>query len=322
MYERILVPLDGSKVAEAVLPSVAWLARGLGAQVTLLNVAEPLHRQGGVHPIRRFRLANINILEETAETEQKVYLHGVVKWLGKRRVAATPVVVTGDASREIVDQAEKYGCDLVAMSTRGRSGLGRTVLGSVTDAVIRSSRLPILVAGPKGSGEPQAEGTRVERVLVPLDGSPLAEMALLYVEEMATRLSLELILIRVVESPAWTHDGERLHPAVASFMEKELETRAAEYLETTAGKLRGKGISTQCSVLSGNPAPAIVNHVQATESAMVAIATHGRSGLGRLLAGSVAGTVIRSLHTPVLVVPPIQRSGEGSLSLAHHSAEK
>ena len=85
--------------------------------------------------------------------------------------------------------------------------------------------------------------------------------------------------------------------------------------------LRGKGIPTRCSVLSGNPAPAIVNHIQVMQSAMVAIATHGWFGSGRLPAGSVAGMVIRSLDTPVLVVPPIQRSGEAPLSLAHQDRQ-
>ena len=148
-------------------------------------------------------------------------------------------------------------------------------------------------------------------MVVPLDGSPLAEMALHHVEQLAARLSLEVVLIRVVETPAWTYDGERLHPSVASFMEERLEFRAEEYLETVAGGLRAGGIPTRSSVIAGSPAQAIIAYTRSSEAAMVAIATHGRSGLGRLLTRSVTDAVIRSLDAPVLIVPPGRAAWQG-----------
>jgi len=302
MYQKILVPLDGSKIAEAILPCVVWLARGLGARVTLLTVA-PSRKETGQPLPGALGSSNVGTMERLT-MEPTRYLEGVARYLAVRRIVAEPVVVPGDASQEILSQGRECGCDLIAMSTRGRSGLGRGLLGSVTDAVVRSSDIPVVVVGPR-SGQPEPEeGMASKRVVVPLDGSSLAEAVLPHVKEMAQRLSLEVDLIRVVTVPAWPYAGHDGYPVEVTGLEQRLEAEAATYLERVGRGFSDEGIPTQWKVLKGSPGLTILSYAQGIPENTVAISTHGRSGLGRLALGSVADLLIRSLGTPVLVVGP------------------
>jgi nucleotide-binding universal stress UspA family protein len=302
MYQKILVPLDGSKVAEAILPCVVWLARGFGARVTLLTVA-PSRKEAGQPSPRASGPNSVETMEGLA-IEPTRYLEGVAKYLAVRHIEAEPVVVEGDAAETILAQARERGCDLFAMSTRGRSGLGRGLLGSVTDAVIRSSDIPVVVVSPKGGPQGQEEGMALKRVVVPLDGSSLAETVLPHVKEMARRLSLEVDLIGVVTVPTWPGAGYEGYPVEVTGLEERMEADAAAYLERVGRGFSDEGIPTRWKVLKGSPGLTILSYVQGSSENLVAISTHGRSGLGRLVIGSVADLLIRSLGTPVLVVGP------------------
>jgi nucleotide-binding universal stress UspA family protein len=302
MYQKILVPLDGSKVAEAILPWVVWLARGFDARVTLLTVAPPGKEAGQPSP-RVSGPAGVET-EERSALEPIRYLEGVAQYLAMRHIEAEQVVASGDAPQEIMSQGRERGCDLLAMSTRGRSGLGRGLLGSVTDAVVRSSEIPLVVVSPRGGQRDQLEGMALKRVVAPLDGSPLAETVLPHVKEMARRLSLEVALIRVVTVPTWPGAGHEGYPVEVTGLEERLEAEAAAYLERMGRGFSDEGIPTQWKVLKGSPGPTILAYAQERSGNLVAISTHGRSGLGRLVIGSVADLLIRSLGTPVLVVGP------------------
>ena len=303
MYERILVPLDGSKLAEAVLPSVAPLARGLGARVVLLGVdgaGGPEVRGGepdGPGP------ASIRTMERGA-VPLNTYLKGVKDHLAANEVEAEWSVVAGKVSKEILDQAKEQGSDLIAMSTRGRSGLGRGIWGSVTDSVVRSSEVPVMVVGPKGASTYQSREMEIKSVVVPLDGSPLAEAVLPHVVELASRLFLEVALVRVVRLPTMAYAGFEPLPMELADIERQMQEEAEQYLGRIARRLEGKGIGTRATVLKGPVGAQIVDYAQSTEGTMVAISTHGRSGLRRMALGSVADMVIRSLEIPVLVVRP------------------
>lgn len=302
MYQKILVPLDGSKVAEAILPWVVWLARGFGARVTLLTVA-PSRKEAWQPSPRASGLAGAETMERLA-IEPTRYLEGIARYLAVRRIEAEPVVAPGDAPQEILSQGREHGCDLIAMSTRGRSGLGRGLLGSVTDAVVRSSDIPVVVVSPKGSPQGQEGGIHLKRVVVPLDGSPLAETVLPHVKEMARRLSLEVDIIRVVTIPTWPYAGHDSYPVEVTGLEERLEAEAAAYLEQVGRGFSDEGIPTRWKVLKGSPGSTILSYAQGSPDNLVAISTHGRTGLGRLVIGSVADLLIRSLGTPVLVVGP------------------
>jgi nucleotide-binding universal stress UspA family protein len=235
----------------------------------------------------------------------KWYLQEIAQHLAIRRVETDHAVVeSGNVPEKILAQTKEYNCDLMAMSTHGRSGLGRGLLGSVTDAVIRSSDIPVLAVGPRVFGQHQEEELSLKRVIVPLDGSPLAEEVLPWVRELAGRLFLEVRLIRVVTIPTWPYSGDDGPPLDTTAIEEELESEAAQYLETIGHRLQKNGVKTECTVLRGTPEAKIIEFSQGVEESMMALSTHGRSGLGRVLIGSVADKVIRSLEVPVMVVRP------------------
>jgi nucleotide-binding universal stress UspA family protein len=144
-FSRILVPLDGSKLGEAALPSVELLARKTGGFVTLLYVEPGSHRRAGV---REFKAESTEKTGMDPKKEAKEYLARVERRLKRRTVKVDSKILSGNPAEKIIDYARDQGYDLIAMSTRGRSGVARWVLGSVVDKVIRGSDVPVFVAGP------------------------------------------------------------------------------------------------------------------------------------------------------------------------------
>ncbi len=192
---------------------------------------------------------------------------------------------------------------LVAMSTRARGVLARGVLGSVTDKVIHSSHLPVLAITPEKAEEYWRDGVTMSKIIVPLDGSPLAESVLPYVEHLAGKMSLEVILARAVHMGAIYYSNGGVVPVN---LEQELECEAIQYLKGVARQLGDQGLTVQWRLLRGHPGMTIVDLAQETPQNIVAVATHGRSGVTRWVLGSVAEALVRSAGDPVLVIPPEQ----------------
>jgi nucleotide-binding universal stress UspA family protein len=340
VFTKVLVPLDGSDLAEGILPYVSVLAKGLGFPLVLLSVIDP----NTIELPERFRIDGpqdqADYLVETAgrfrdtrsSAERKVqghHLHErggpyasqlydrvgsdakrrleeVTKRLSADDVRVESLVGFGHAAEEIVEVAEREGCDLIAMSTRGRGALARGILGSVTDKVIHSSHVPILAITPEKAEEYWRDGVTMSKIIVPLDGSPLAESVLPYVEHLARKMSLEVILARAVHVGA-TYYADGFPGAGAVDLEKEIRGAATEYLKEVARRLRGKGLTVQWKLLSGHPGTTIVDLAQETPQDVIAVATHGRSGVTRWVLGSVAEALVRSAGDPVLVIPPERR---------------
>ena len=299
MYKKILVPLDGSKTAETVLPNVVRLARESRAKVVLLTVESPTPTGGGARSSR----GGPATLEKP-DAQMTAYLDSAAGMLAGLDIDAAAVTVTGDPTEEILAYATGHACDLIAMSTRGRSGLRRGLMGSVTDAVVRASGVPVLAVGPKSVEGKDLDGA-IRCVAVPLDGSEKAEAVLPHVEKLAQLLSLEVVLLRVVRPVPWTYGAHERVPLDTTDIEHALEAEAKEYLSAVEARITAKGIRCRSEVQHGVPWVKIVDFAGKASDMMVAISTHGRSGIPRLVLGSVADMVIRSLETPVLVVRPI-----------------
>lgn len=311
MYDKILVPLDGSKTAETILPNVVRLARESKAKVVLFTVDPPAptanktrSSNNGVGNGVGNRLGNAPATLEKTDAQMKAYLDSAASMLAGLGVTATTVTATGDAAEEILAYSMRHGCDLIAMSTRGRSALRRGLMGSVTDAVVRSSHVPVLAVGPKSVEGKDLDGA-IRSVAVPLDGSETAEAVLPHVERLAELLSLEVVLLRVVRLVPWAYGAHERVPLDTTDIEQALETEAAAYLGVIEARLTAKGIKCRSEVMHGVPWDKIVSFVGKNEEMMVAISTHARSGITRLVLGSVADMVIRSLETPALVVRPL-----------------
>ncbi len=296
MYKRILVPLDGSEVAASVLPYIANLAKQLAASVTLFMVIAPSRTAP-------------EMAYDAVREEAEALVQRRAQELQSSGVETATEVVTGEPAQEIIDYAKEEKFDLIAIGTRGHSGIRRGILGSVTDEVVRSSPIPVLVLSPGAVQTATSNEFKLSTVTVPLDGSDRAENALPYAQRLAEQLSLELRLLRVVSISSVALTAVDGGVVDTTSMEEDLEAEASGYLSELADSLAAKGLQVAWAVHKGSPGLAIVDSLKSVTDTMVAICTHGRSGLRRLVIGSVADSVIRSAEVPVLVLTP---PGDGS----------
>jgi nucleotide-binding universal stress UspA family protein len=300
MFETVLVPLDGSPLSRAILDPAIFLAKKLGSRVTLLHVLEPTVEitNGDIE-------AEASRQREEARPVAEEYLGRLANNLRQEGVAAETVILTGKAHEAVVSYAAERGFGLLAMATRGRSGIARALLGSVATRVLHASPCPILLVRPRRQRGFWTAPRRIKQLLVPSDGSDLAEAALPYTEELATRLALPVMLIQVIPTSVEVSMG----PSTA-FMwnagtdfERRLDVLTTGYLAGIGHKMAKKGITANWDALRGKAADAIVDWAK-RDGALVVMTTHGRSGLGRWVIGSVTDAVVRETKAPVLIVPP------------------
>ncbi len=311
-FDTILVPLDGI-LSELVLGPVSFLARGLGSRVTLVHVSEKGlddPNAGGDPEVVGQRAAADRIAER--------YLDRGAATLRREGVAVDTLVLTGKADRAIVDWAREGNYGLVAMATYSRGGGARTEPGHVTTQVLHACPVPLLLSCP-GNGDVWAAPCHISRLLVPLDGSPLAEEALPYAAQLALQLALPLTLIQVISAsrqpvaaisepavnnieprPIWRQSFSA-HPLL---VESQLDVSTTSYLSGVCQKLAGRGIVTAWHAPWGAPPDAILEQVRQDDGTLVVMASHGGSGPERASVGSVTSAVIRAARAPILTVPP------------------
>jgi nucleotide-binding universal stress UspA family protein len=300
---RILVGLDGSLLAESILDTVQGLARRLRAEIVLLHVT-PLVE--ALHPPRQ-DLA----LDDVIAREQvlgKTYLDGVAHRLREAGLTVTTVVGVGQAAAEIVRCAEHERIDLIALATHGRSGVQRWIHGSVADAVLHAATTALLLLRPTDSG---ARTTLDKpRLVVPLDGSSLAEGALAPAEELARALGAPIVLLRVVEILALAFSGDPIagvyidHQSVLDLMREDAE----RYLTEVASALRAKGLAVETVATIGIPVDTITVYTREHPGSLLVTTTHGRTGWRALVLGSVARRVVQLSVGPVLIVRPAEHA--------------
>ncbi len=268
MLDHILIPLDGSELSERIVPEVLPLLRKQGASVRVLYV------QGTGAGIRAY------VHDECGRRQ----IHRVCALLESQGVDAVPALRAGDPAEQILRFADPTPPALIALSTHGRSGLDRLLHGSVAEEVLRHAGCPVLTANPHAL--PPLEPTRpvrFERILVPTDGSDRSRDILPAVREWARALDLEVTVMHVLHSRYGDVDPEAI---------------AAEFAEP----LRRSGLRVKTLAESGEPAERILRVAAAERFDLIALTTHGRTGLARLLYGSVTEEVLRSGACPVLVV--------------------
>lgn len=296
MYSKILIPLDGSKTAEAVLPYARYLADKLKIPVhllTVIDVAEmALHSSSEEKWFIERRV-------DYARRSGEIYLHGQAPTFPGAAVRYT--VEVGHAADTIIEKGASDPAMLIAMATHGRSGLDRYLLGSVTEKVLRGSDNPLLLA--RASAEVPAAGVGFTTIVVPLDGSELAASILPMMARLAKKLDSEMTLFRAFHIPAGIYEGEAvLSSEDYSEMLYKLRNEAVTYLESKAADLRKlevKKVSTL--VEEGFAADEIIDLGSKKPAALLAMASHGRSGVKRWLLGSVTETVVRHASGAVLV---------------------
>ena len=297
METRILVPLDGSPLAEQALSCAVTLGRGLSAELVLFR-AESV-------PWRYLESAAVkegNLLEQI-EVEANDYLQGVADQVRQAGLSVQTVVQHGLAPEAIVDYAEQMDIWLIIMATHGYGGIKRWTHGSVAERVLQAASVPVLMVRAQ---EEDAEVLRqlmlCRRILVPLDGSEMAQQVLPPVTSVAQAVGAEVFLFQVaVDQPASMFGSDWFfQPAEGEFEEEEREAQA--YLERVADSLREDGIQVFTGTQIGAVAESIVAYAEANEMDLIAMCTHGRTGLARWALGSVADRVLRAGGVPILLV--------------------
>ena len=295
MYEKILIPLDGSELSELALPYVEELAGRLGSNVTVLAVTDSAE-------VQDYNKQQIYIQQRIEAVRS-----GIERYAGKQKVAEIELqsaILVGHPAEEIVDYADKEDIDLIVMATHGRSGISRWALGSVADKVVRATKRPVALIRAKGAHANFRDRGILKSILIPLDGSKESEAVIPYIEEIAARLNVEVVLFLVV---AKAYHAEAVGDGVAQlpYSEEEMEplvASAESYIQKRCALLESRGIVTRSAVKVGNAAEEIIKLADEIRSDMVAMSTHGRSGISRWTLGSVANKVLHGGNTPVLLV--------------------
>jgi len=295
------VPLDGSALAQAILPYVMVVAKGFNSRVILFHVAETaLDHQA---PEQK---AHADETTERIRPLAENYLAGVADELRAEGIDVETKVVGGRAVAQIVEHAEREDVGLIAMSTHGRSGLARLVMGSGIDKILSACEQPVLLVRPRDEGASGEAAGRLSKIIVPLDGSDAAEEALPFVEELSKALGLEVILIQVIGVETTVHFGPMAPDGwpVPTDVLQRLDVVASGYLKGLATDLKARGLTVQWEVLRGSPGSRIVEFAKETAYSLVVMTSHGRSGFRRWVMGSVADEVVRHTGEPVLVTRP------------------
>jgi len=299
MYKRILVPLDGSYLAEIALPYMEEIACYLNSDVTLIRVAES---EDDTYD-HMHRVYIDKMVEVTRQNLQKFH-----EKIGGEPINVNSVFLAGNVAEEIVDYAENQQSGLIIMATHGRSGIRRWLLGSVASKVVSATEQPVLlIRAKKKDAIPKGHKKRlIKKILVPLDGSKVSEAVIPYIMELASRLKAEVTFFHVIAPVYFFYSipGEAVNRSYSPEDMINLMTRNETYLDTVGVEFKDKGIKTKSKVVVGVPADEIIRTADETRADVVAMSTHGYSGINRWTLGSTADKVLHAGNTPLLLVRP------------------
>lgn len=295
MYEKILLPLDGSDLAQQAIPYAEKLAGRLGSQVRLVYVR-------GLH---EDKYSNMHMLYLQKITED--IKSGAEQYADKSRrrnnVNVESAILAGDPAQEIVDYANREDIDLVVMSTHGRTGITRWALGSVADRVLRATTKPLALIRARNIPPNELPKDVINKILLTLDGSAQSEVVIPYVEELASRIKAEVVLLHVLEPNYYVYTvGGFSWDVYSEKQRKSMKAFYTDYLKNIAERFQKKEIPAKCQVIFGIVAEVIIDFPDKIHADFVAMSTHGRSGIGRWVLGSVAERVLRAGNTSLFLV--------------------
>jgi len=309
MYRRMLVPLDGSELAEGVLTCAKELSGRLDLDVILLYVYSPDALEFAPMYQAYVERAAETIQRQSQEVRQETGIQSESKPAEVRGELAV-----GYPAEEILRYADENDIDLILMATHGRSGIKRWTMGSVADKVLRASNIPVLLVRAGIPDEVTCALWPMKTMLVLLDGSELAEAVLPHVEALTKQRSnepLDVVLLRVCEPPTTpAYYAPELSGVPLNWGEYEQQEitkgrqLAREYLARVEKRLKDSGLEVRTEVLQGKAADEIVDYASRNPFSLIVMATHGRSGLSRWVYGSVAENVLQGVSSPILLIRP------------------
>lgn len=306
---RVLVPLDGSPLAESIIPDARRLAGADGTLVLMRDASSPSYN---------LALGDKPGLLTVSECE--AYLGNMARRLRQEGVLAeVHTTFVNNISLAIDTASELFDIDMIACSTHGRSVMGRVVHGAAAWQALAGSKVPVLLRHAEEESTTGYANPSMRRIMVPLDGSQYAEKALPLAQELALEWGAQLVLVRVM-----TIAGTLGAPTV-DYYAVQYETEMAEagdYLKTVAATLKGAVTTKTCAGAVVDRLAEVIDTMKITD---VVMASHGRTGLSRVILGSVADSLIHRVHVPIVVIPalaPLQphqqvESGAGVSATVH-----
>lgn len=312
MYRRIAVPLDATVESRQALRWAVTLARAANCPLDLVHVAFP--------PVYGTELYGATVLNDEAvdelERDADRQLRDLAEEIRAIGVDAKSVVLRGQIPAALNQHIQTSGPDLIVMTTHDRGRVERLLLGSVSESVVRRAHAPVLLLRmDEGGAAALNESVAVSRILVPLDGSPFGDAILPHAEQLAQLLGASITLLSVVEPTLATSAvaagfgapmGTGLAPRAAADVEADAgrKTRERE-LGRTAESVRAHDVVVDAAVLAdGQPGHTIVKYANDHDIGLIAMTTHGRGALKRLVAGSTSEHVLRSARSPLLMYRP------------------
>ncbi len=298
--KHILVPLDGSEFAEQALPAAEALCTAYEGRLTLLTVKQKESFLKSIHFSLTFKGRRLSI-----NGERETYLQKIENSLEAKGIEVDHTIRTGEVAESINGLVKEIGVDMVVISSHGRSGVSRLLLGSVANQVLQQATCPIMVVHPIEGVTPAVP--KFKKLLVTLDGSEFAERVLPYVKASVIFESV-VLLISVPQVP----EAEMYGAVVNEIRElrEHAETEAKEYLEGVSTNLQKAGVNTTVIVTGSRPAQTIVSIAQKEKVDVIMMATHGRGGMDSLVIGSVAERIVQNTSCPVFLVPIRERRQE------------
>lgn len=295
MFQNVLVSLDGSHFSELALPLAIRVAKAAGARLHVVRVHIP--------PVSPTDAPADWDFDELVRERERDHLQAAADRARASGVESSCELLEGPVARGIERYIDALGIDLVVMTTHGRNGLRRAVLGSVAEQCVRMTHVPMLLLHPHSAeDEVTTHPESIRRVLVALDGSPESEQVLTAAVDMAALTGARITLTMVATAPfdiAATIGTE----ALREYLEHARE-QANEYLQRVAQRLPPSARVDVIALSADRPADGILRCREEHGADLIAMATHGRSGWSRIAVGSVAESVLHRSPVPVLVLRP------------------
>jgi nucleotide-binding universal stress UspA family protein len=303
MYHSILVPLDGSTFGEQALPLAVTLARRSGAVLRLAHAHSPELVSSIVG------LAAVDeSLDGPSRESERAYLDGLAQRLATTwDLDVATELLEGSPVAALREHATDTSASLIVMSTHGRGPMSRVWLGSVADALVRQVPMPVLAIRPHLEALDVLDMSHeriIRHVLVPLDGSTLAEDALAQAVELGRLMAAEYTLLQAVDPIVMDLAPSARLSGLDEHLVAELQAAAQEYLAGVARRLRAKSLRVSTAAVVAPASSAILEYARHHAIDLIAMATHGRVGVSRVVLGSVADKVVRGAFVPVLLHRP------------------
>jgi nucleotide-binding universal stress UspA family protein len=290
----IIVPLDGSDLAETALPYAAALAEALQTHLVLVTAWEGTESElGTTFPSMAMEI------EKSATNYFTMYLDGIRARFGRADQTRT-MVRPGEAAEEILKAIDETGARMLVIATHGRSGVGRWVYGSTAGRLLRASHVPVVAVGPNVRPR-STDAVAIKHLMVPLDGSPLSDEALPVAQLIAKALGARLSLVRSVRWAVQAYPYS-LPDAYIPQIDEEMEAGAKAYLRRMEEGLKGK-VDVDAFVVRGAVADGLMDVAEKQAADLVVMTTHARTGIARAALGSTADRMLQGL-APVMLVRP------------------